>query len=110
MSDNPGSTASRLAEIQKQLDIVRERVADVNDDVTRSQAGQYLQEASARVESAQVLLVGPEALDDDQEPTLVCQDCGRQVPSDDVKTDLVNAVTDEHPVICEDCWTAGGIW
>jgi hypothetical protein len=35
MSDAPGSTASRLAEIQKQLDIVWERVADV-DDMTRS--------------------------------------------------------------------------
>ena len=109
MSDAPGSTASRLADIQKQLDIVRERVADV-DDVTRSQARQYLQEASARVESAQVLLVGPEAVDEDQEPTLICQDCGRQVLIDDVKTNLVNAVTDEHPVICEDCWTSGGIW
>ncbi|PSP91015.1 hypothetical protein BRC87_04460 [Halobacteriales archaeon QS_4_66_20] len=49
-------------------------------------------------------------LDDDQEPMLVCQDCGRQVPIDDVKTDLVNVVTDENPVICEACWTAGGIW
>jgi hypothetical protein len=65
MSDDTGSTASRLAEIQKQLDIVRERVADVDDDVTRSQARQFLQEASARVESAQVLLVSPEVLDDD---------------------------------------------
>jgi len=100
--------ASRLAEIQKQLEIVQERVADVDDEVTQSQARQYLQEASARVESAQVLLLDPGILNDDQEPTLVCQDCGRQVPIEDVKTDIVNAITDEHPVICEDCWGAGG--
>ena len=110
MNDDPGSTASRLAEIQKQLEIVQERVADVDDNMTRLLARQYLQKASAQVESAQVLLVGPEVLNDDQEPTLVCQDCGRQVPIDDLKTDLVNAVTDKHPVICDDCWDAGGVW
>lgn len=39
-----------------------------------------------------------------------CDDCRRVVAIEDLKKDLVNAITGRRPLICQPCWHRGSIW